>query len=515
MLRIVLVDDEPNVIKGMKHILSKNEELWEVIGTADNGNLGYKTIMELKPDVVITDIRMPDMDGIELAKQISEKSPETKIIMLSGHADFNFARKALRYGAYDYMLKPCRHKEITEVLMKITEEICHNKEEKKQKKKLEIELKSTKKEVEKRRFLEKLLGEVEEEEEIKFTPAIRLVVIEYNKKILKKEKMEQMLHRYGIDKIHMKEIPSLFFYNNRCIFLINTSINMTAYREKLYKMKCEMMKKGEYLYGAISETCQNMTELKKIYQDMDATIRFLGFNHIIEIIEEKEIQRYQEKLYEKELVEEKKILQAIFGGKVQQVEIMLNQSIRKIEKQNIYLDQNSCKMQLKHLMIRIENQLHSKKISLEMIFGREIDTMYEIERIGSKQQVFNWCKNVIIEITRYIEVNRSHLPASIQKAIDYIEAYYYEDIGMKEVADYVNLNPWYFSDLFKEKMGIVFSEYVTNLRIEKAKVLLVTSELKNYEIAEKVGFKNATYFSSVFKKQEKMTPKAYRNIQLK
>lgn len=125
-LSIVIIEDEPIVMAGLCSIINSQCSEWAVVGTADNGHQGLKIVQELKPDIILTDIRMPYLDGLELIKQVRQKDEKVIIIILTGHADFNYAQLAVKYGVLDYILKPSSPKEIISVLERAVSEKARN-----------------------------------------------------------------------------------------------------------------------------------------------------------------------------------------------------------------------------------------------------------------------------------------------------------------------------------------------------------------------------------------------------
>lgn len=127
MLKIVVADDEQIVLDGMKMVLESSGRDWIVAGTALDGVKGLEEIRKHKPDIVITDIKMPEMDGLEMSKIVREESPETVIFVFSGYAEFNLAQKAIGLGVYNYLLKPINYEEIYEALEKAQQLIAERK----------------------------------------------------------------------------------------------------------------------------------------------------------------------------------------------------------------------------------------------------------------------------------------------------------------------------------------------------------------------------------------------------
>lgn len=513
MLKILLIDDECVVLKGMQYILNKFNNLCEIVGTTEGSIEGLKKIEELQPDVVITDVKMPDIDGIELTRLAMEKHPNLYIIILSGHAEFEFARDALRYGAYDYLLKPCKHKVISDLLSKIETELVNKKINGLMQRELEKNLENRNKEIERRKILDIILGKNQDYNLNIPTDNIRVVLIKYKSKCMDKEMVTSIITEAIGEKVDLKYIVELLNYKNQYIIILKGNYDLKYIKNQLYFIKLSLIKQGALVWGGISNIYDGITGLQEAYRESSNIIEYLRFNDILEIREMSEIKKqYINKQNEinKMIFDEDYIIKKLFLGEVKILEEELNANIEKIVHSNEIYDPKIVRTQVKQLMILIEKRLREKNISLEKIFGHSVECIFEIERINNYRNLFDWCKNMLITICCYIKENKKHLPKAIQQVLDYIDMNYEKDISMKQMADYVYLNPWYFSEMFKEKMGIRFSDYLTRVRINKAKELLLHTNLKNYEIAERIGFKNSTYFNVVFKRVEGMTPKLFR-----
>ena len=515
MLRLILVDDEQIVLRGIQHVLSKCSHICEIVGTANSGKNGLQMIDQLRPDVVITDVKMPDIDGIELIKRSMQKHPNLYIIILSGYAEFQFARDALRYGAYDYLLKPCKHKYISNLLEKILGEMEKNSKDRQIQKELEKERFENKKEIERRKILDVILGKCTDSDLEMKTNNIRVLVIEHDNKIAGKEKIIRAISETIMKTVHPKCNIQVLDYANQYILIFTGEYDLKDIKLQLYLLKLKTIKMGCFICGGISHAYDEVCGLRDGYQQCSEIIEYLQFNEIKEIREIDEIRKEHNNRKNKAddtIFDEDSIIEMIFWGKKRALERELNNTIYHMNKQNALYSPKTVRTQIKQLMILVEKKLKEKQITLEMVFNRSIESIYEIQKIKSYRQLLNWCKNMLIMICSYIQENKSHLPKSIRKALNYIDNNYNMAISLRQISQLVYLNPWYFSDLFKEKVGIAFSDYLTNVRIYHAKKLLEQTELKNYEIAEKVGFKNTTYFNMLFKKKEGMTPKAFREL---
>lgn len=509
-LRVVLVDDETIVLRGIQHILSKSKDICEVVGTANSGFEALDVLANQLPDVLITDVKMPDMNGIELLQQAKSLYPELNVIVLSGHAEFEYARDSLRYGAYDYLLKPCKHKEISKILTEIYDNTKLENQTCRQKETLVKYLQSSHQQIKKRQLMDLLTGKSSDYTNVPNKGHLYLGVLAFEEAGHHQNRVRLMVEETLLPWVRGYE-GDIINYENQSILMCYDVESVRHFKEQLYQFKLKAQKEGILICGGLMNIRESNHPLYEAYKQCLIIVEYLQFNELNEIMDmEGYSHHFSKAITPHKSFDEEKIIKYLCLGKCDEIEKILSKNLKALTSQNLIYDPTSTKNYIKQLMILVEKKMNEKDITFKMIFNKEVESMLEVEKRTYYRQLFNWLKNMLMAIVGYIEENQKHLPKSIQKAITYINQYYDKEISMQEVAKEVYLNPWYFSDLFKEKVGVCFSDYVTSVRLQQAKELLCTTDLKNYEIAQKVGFRNATYFNVVFKKFEGMTPKVYR-----
>lgn len=511
MLKVLLVDDEKIVLQGVQHILKGQSDYCEVIGTADSGLKGLSLIDELNPDVVITDIKMPDISGLELLKAAKEKHPDLYVIMLSGHAEFDMAREALQYGAYDYLLKPCKHQKISELLRKIHEEVKEDALVKNEYSKMREELTQSKKALEEVKVKEILLNINGNNMDVEHLDGTLMVIENGQVKKAWSNRCEKAYSSFvmALEKDFMCQSLTI---KHQKILIIYNCFDLNMIKEKLYQLKMTLNRHGCLIIGAISALKGGREDLSKAYSDCTSTIDYFRFNEVYHVTISKDSFESTDLEGLNHLFDEEKIFRSLFKGDCEYIKDSTKKLFNQLLEGKLRYDHTLTKTKMIQLMVLIEMRLNSNNMDLHQVFDKRINYIYDIEKTKTIRQLFDYVGNVLFVIASYIERSNCHIPPSIRQAMDYIETHFDQDISMNEVAESVYLNPWYFSELFKEKTGITFTDFLTNVRLENAKKLLRTSNLKNFEIAEKVGFENASYFNAVFKKKVGLTPRTYRQM---
>jgi two-component system response regulator YesN len=415
MYKLLIVDDDEMMREGIEKNINWFELGFQVVGTAADGEEGLELAHQFKPDIVLSDIEMPFMDGIEMGKQILESYPITKLVFLTGYDDFSYAKKALQIKACEYVLKYEDNDMIVDAVLKARLEFEKEKSNQdKEKKYRSLSLNN---------FLSELLVGGGSEESIEYSANILNLSLDGK--------------RFCVAVI----IPcdfEIFFDTN-----LSEEANMDLLSFTIKNQCDELLEKSQTGY------CIN-------YRNR--------IHLLLDITEQNENLDTQNIPILKEIVE----------------------SINKVLKINISIYVGSSYLGYQNIPVSYN----------EALISAEMKNLKQDQDIISYEHIKNH--------------GNSHLMA-IKKVKEYIdENFQNELLSLNEVADTVYLASSYISTLFKKYMGIKFSEYLLNLRISKAKDMLKYTDLKTYEIAEKVGYSNSQYFSVLFKKCSRYSPTEYR-----
>lgn len=482
-LRILIVDDETPIREWIDFCLQKVSLPLEVVGLAANGKEAYELFLEKRPNVVITDISMPVLDGLELIRKIKVISPNTQFVILTCHEDFSYARKAIKLGAVEYLLK-------TEVTNdKLSEIMTH------------LSKNAVVTDYDEGRIIERQIyfdgivngTFVPEYEKLKnlgikintgnyFVVAINVV----------KQQVVEDLHRefneykYGIT----------FFPYGRNIYLLIVATEQV-------NSKLLQISNVTQFAGLVKSSFNGNIGISRVYSDIihlkDAVrgaiyqlgVAFYGADSSVNI----EIHRPQNNT-EINIIE---ITDAI---------------LYKIYSKT----RDEIKQDVMHFLQAVEQIKYSDIDQLINCINRIMDRLCEKYPVGkelrpdfSKTLSF---RSLWEEVSDYFLSIGSGKTEKVSeytgKAVHYIEKNYSLECGLNDVAQEVGLNPEYFSRLFKNETGCNFSAYVTKTRMEAAKELLINTDMRVNEIALKVGYQNLAYFSRIFKKYVGITPFDYR-----
>ncbi|MBD2866960.1 helix-turn-helix domain-containing protein [Paenibacillus arenilitoris] len=380
-MKLVIADDEIGIVLGLQKIIGKYLPACEVVGTAMNGIEGAKVVRELKPDIVMTDIRMPQSDGLEMIGLLKAEGCKAKFIILSGYAEFEYAKRGIELGVKFFINKPVEEEELQACVYKVMEEIERERRQTKQ-------------------FNELMLKEIAE------------------------GGYEPNAHDHFL--VHMLSFP---LAHHRFVAAL----------------------------AEMNEAADNMT-----IDPLSAIMEMLGtelamYSHI-------KIFRYEERRL------------AIIIADPHPAASLLSQALQRAR-------------------VRIESRLN---IKLTVAVGREYDSIRGIQR----------------SFVEAMEALSSAIPKKrdiIAEVKGYMAEHYGENITLADLAGRFYINPNYLSQLFKEKTGDTYLSVLLHIRMNKAKELLEKSDLKVYEICQKVGYADTGYFSKLFERTVGCTPTEYRN----
>lgn len=531
-IKVFLVEDEVIIRSGVKKSINWEQEGYEFVGEASDGELAYPMILKEKPDILITDIRMPFMDGLELSRLVKKELPDIKILILSGYDEFEYAKKAIKIGVTEYLLKPISAAKLTEVLNAVAETIRQENEEKNLLETYFAEMRENT-ERDKMRLFEKLLmgdlsmGEILEAGE-RFgmnlgASCYKIVLFKILANLENHVYAEQMVDACSSVEQAASMMEGVYVFQRG---VEGWAFLLTAQDEKsmeesakiLYQNLKQAMKNYTQLeyFGGIGSTVPRIRSLKQSFREADRAFAARFVEETNQIISQKEFEKSQmeEGLKMQGVVQigkSREMLQKFLSnGTREEVKAFSDAYISRIEEENIrstmvrqYVVMDVCIVILSFCeRISSANRLQEEAEELQKMM-QKIHSLSEIKKYVVR------LLNEAIEL-RDAESGRrySDLIAAAKKEIE--NHYMTEEISLNTVAISVGMSPSYFSSIFSKEAGKTFVEYLTEVRIEKAKEFLMCSSMKTSEIGYEVGYKDPHYFSYIFKKVQGCSPKEYR-----
>jgi two-component system response regulator YesN len=535
MLKMIIADDEYNVREGLKDVVPWGELGIEIVAVAADGQEAFELCRLLKPDILLTDIRMPMMDGLEAALKLKELEDPVRIIIISGAQDFNYAKTALSLNADGYILKPIKIHELQDTVRKVVSSISieRNREEKNQQLKQQLYENMP---VLREKFLANLtLGIYKSEQDalnkLEFfglpmeinslwTVAV-LQIDEYDKAIERYTEEYKQLLNFSVNNI-LEEITErnqagIVFYMNENEFVV--VFNQAAQAGERHLDICQEMIDciNKFLKMPISagigNPVQKVYSLHYSYEEALSAIAYkfyTGKNSILQISDFKTNKNSLEypKLYD----DESKLINSMKLGNQVEVSRLVEDIFKALcANHNLPADyvQSIC-IELIHMASRT---LYEFGENIHLIVSDYSALFSEVYSKREASELRDAILAFFLQLTDYFAQKQTQKNSrTIQKIKDIISQKYMKNITVARLSGEVYLSPNYISLIFKQETGESVTEYVTKVRMEAAKELLKAPDLKILEVSEMVGYENSTYFSTVFKKYTGMHPQKYRTL---
>ncbi len=520
MLKIFLVEDEMIMREGIKNNIDWEKENFSFVGDAADGELAYPLIIQKKPDILITDIKMPFMDGLELSRLVKAELPDIKIIILSGYDEFDYAKEAIDIGIAEYLLKPVTSAKLIETLHRVGNMILEQREKNAVKGGADAEMMFFRKLVSGSMSVSLLLKEGRE-------LGIELAASEYNLLLL------QLFLGTDVDESHnrIEKIRQGFLQLKETCpnveiadrgreefwFLLKGTQehplsvleqDITAVLQKLVQDENETQ-----YFGVLGKRTERLGDLSVCYEEANRRFahRFLKERNQIYHADESAGPAIDLGSLNLSQTDRKALEQFLSTGLKGDAESFIDEYFDKAGGKNIQsiLFRQYVVMDIYIITINFSQKMGYKKQELAALYGDEQEFM---KVFTSVEDTKAYLKKLL---ETAIDLREKALPGKydtvIKQAQEYIEEHYNQyDISLNTVAASVNLSPNHFSAIFSQELGETFIEYLTRVRMERAKELLRTTSKKSTEIAYEVGYKDAHYFGSLFKKTQNCTPKEYR-----
>lgn len=544
MIKVFLVEDEIVIRNGIKNSIDWEKEGYQFAGEASDGELALPMILKEKPDIVITDIRMPFMDGLELSRMVKKELPDTKIVILSGYDDFGYAKEAIKIGVTEYLLKPVSSAMLLEHLQEVSKTIQSERENQALKDTYLREMRENE-ELIKMKFLGELLsGEMSLSAAIEkgkrfhmnlSAQTYQIILFKYMiKNLADAQSSETTVEAYEAIEKFVDAFPDVYSFQRGVegwAFLVTAE--ETELEEKTRRFLDQLVKVLETFpqidyFGGIGMPVSRLRELRYSFRDADRAFagRFTQEeNQIISSSKLPEPQKDND--FDVNSVGELSKIQYVIekflnSGSQEEVASFVEALFEEVPKEhfrsliirqyvimNIYATVASF---CEKISADANQNTKDEEAQIKDLKEREELLKNAVTSSESLEDIRQYISSLLenaIELRNTVSGRRySDIIMTAKRRIE--KDYMSEDISLNTVALDVGMSPSYFSSIFSKEMGKTFIEYLTEVRMEKAKEYLTCSAMKTSEIGYEVGYKDPHYFSYIFKKTQGCTPKEYR-----
>ena len=518
--KVFLVEDEIVTREGIRDNVDWEAAGFEFCGEAPDGEMALPLIEETKPDVLITDIKMPFMDGLQLSKIVHEQMPWVKIVILSGHNEFEYAQSALKLGVTDYLLKPVSSKDLYRVLETLSGTLEQEKQEREELKKLERSIEDNLVYRREKFLIQLLMGGISSAEAIEQSRQVGLDILAryYLVIFIRIELCDEVqlfdYHEYQ----RVEKLVSKFAGNNLDVLLTKKDLEELVLLIKSDNLE-QLVEEGKFLAYLIKDEVEQQTDCKIVVGLGSPQDRLGDIHHSFAeaLVRSRPDQtagmRFQTDLERFNLVkiDREAIENYIKTGVKQGFDEFFSSVIQPIGE--VALNSHPIKHYLFVDIILTVSQFISD-------LGGDADKLASnVHRIENSLVDIRNMKDLKEEVRQIFAtaLNFRHSQVSHERAIILHQAKAYideemsnHDLKMSTVADKFSISASHFSTIFHQEFGVTFRDYLSNIRINHAKELLRTTNLSIAKIAYQCGYNDSHYFSSAFKRQTGLPPREFR-----
>ena len=524
--KVILVDDEAEVIDIMEAKIRWSELGFEVVGSAKNGVKALELVEKLQPDVVLTDIRMPYMDGLELSRKLNQDYPNIYIILCTGFDEFEYAKEAVHLDIKEYLLKPISAAELSESLMRLKENLDKEREEKLNVRKLENYFQESLPALQSNLFISLMEGRVSEEDYARFSAAYQVNmkgplfccivfhtsenhVPEGMNPLLLSMSVEREIRQRLVEKWHCKE----FLYLGNTVLIMEMGseeqmVTITDECDRFCRWAYRVM--GAVVTAGIGTVCDNLLNINLSYEGAREAVSYrvlYGTQRAINIREI--VPKEQATLSQLEEGRMHDLFRAIRVGNPEKIEEAVQKEIQKMYKHTVTIGQYH--LAAMETVSNFYKFCANNSLDFNEIAGN-VPNLYEKVPQMDESSLTSWMNEMARMISEELKTARNSTSHRLVTEAQLLvrEKYMDASISLDVVCSILGVSNSYFSSVFKKETGKSFISYLTDYRMDIAEELILSGEDKSYKVAEKVGYLDANYFSYVFKKRFGVSPSKYR-----
>lgn len=538
MIKVFIVEDETVIREGIKRRIDWEANGLCLVGEAGDGELAYPMIQETKPDLLITDIMMPFMDGLELSELVKKEMPQIKIIIISGFEHFVYANRALKIGIVDYLSKPVDARKLLNIMIQVKEQIERDQQKRKYIERYEME-REKKRILKKNQLFNDMISDRCSVSEIisrgmqlqidLAAKAYNMILFQYWQDKTETEVQtglsEQALMNKIAEKLEGCQYKAVFFNRESeggAVLVkgkdrdeLNSTVNKIL--ETLEQITLSWT--GYRYFAGVGQYFTRLGDITKCYYQANKAFAYRLFDQSKKVVFSSELsdmdrdQGLQINMDEIDMgkMDKDTLEDFLKNGSGEEAADFIDHYIESIGKAN-----------MESMIFRQYIVLDTNFAALRFLkkIGNKEDTLKEhhtkvgdlLANISSRELTRNYLIKILeLCIETRDQMSKSRLEGWIEDAKDYINEHYGDEkISLNAVAAFVNVSPNHFSRVFRQVEGKTFVEYLTKTRLNKAKEMLRCSSMKTSDIGSRLGYRDAHYFYYIFKKEVGCTPKDYR-----
>ncbi len=522
MYKVFIVDDEVIVREGIRNKIQWDETLFTLAGEAGDGEIALSMIQEIKPDILITDIKMPFMDGLQLSMIVKNIQPWIRIIILSGHDEFDYAKEAIKIGVDDYILKPFSSEDLMKSMLKASRKIDQQKKLSILSSTFDTEV-TTAQYIHKQSFLRTLLTEQHDcdflekkasDAGISLHDSVFIVCLSqihsYDKETVSLQNIRNRIHTISENMQHV-----LFFTISIDRFAcILKSSNKDKLEEESFSFAQTIQhevegEKETTVITSIGSIAENLSEISKSFSEAEHIISLCKISGKNRIFCYGDIHTHENSSLI--LQEHDPVVEQLKYASLNEVEKIVDGYISLLGENPGHFGIIASYLLIEVIMA-VSKLVEELGDNIQQVMPRILTRDFVTHSVETPDILIKEVNSILHEIIQWRDNRSSGRYADvILKAKKYIEENYNNpSVCLHTVAEHVCLSPNHFSTVFSQECGNTFIEYLTDIRLTMAKKLLKTTQKRSTDIAYEIGFSDPHYFSYIFKKHTGMSPREYR-----
>lgn len=524
--RVLLADDEEEIRTGISRKIDWASLGFCLVGEAGNGEEALELADRLRPDVVLTDIKMPFMDGLELCRRLRLTLPGARLVIFSGFDDFEYARQAMSLGVSEYILKPINASELQQVLEKLRDQLDRQRLERRDMETLRRRYEESLPVLRELFYTRLLSGQIRPEQvqdraaryEIDLPPGLWTVALVHVDGLGDEGERDELLLlsvQSFLEKHFALEgcAARVVLYEDMAALLVHLDREDRLYPlleelERLSRLSQSYL--GLRLTTGVGLPCQGAEELNRSAAGARSALdyRVLAGGGRVIYIGDQEPQTAAAPFFDEE--DQRALSAAVKLGTQEQTGAVVRELIERLRHAGLSL--SKCDLFLLEVVTCLVRLTRSGGLAVEEVFGENFTGVVSVSDFSSLEELGRWLGERCGQLHDLLGRRRSDSAwQMVERAKDYIAGHYTDEgLSVETLCAHIHLSPTYFSTLFKREVGMPFTAYVTKVRMEEAVRLLRETDEKTYRIAEATGYSDPNYFSYVFKRQFGLSPSKFR-----
>ena len=521
LYRVLLVDDEEDIREGISRKMDWLGLGFSLVGEAANGQDALELAESLRPDVILTDIKMPFMDGLELCRILTDRLPAARFVVFSGFDAFEYAKQAIQMNVVEYILKPINADELSAVLRRLKDQLDRERAERRNVELLRSRYMENLPVLRELFYANLLDGRIEPGTERERAArldidlqgeewAVGLAYIGSDRR--------DALSTLSVQKLLEESLTAdrckLSLYNDWVAVIVSLTESFTIYDLiRVLDRVCTLA--ASYLSltltVGVGAPCKELSGMARSAAEARTALEYRSMVGRGQVIYIGDLEPDGGQVLTFEEADERTLTAAVRLGSEQEVRDAAAALAGKIREANPSAGQYN--LFLMELVTHLMKMTRRSGVGVEEVFGTGFSLPIQDSALPSLEELEDWCAERYLRLRTLIRRRQTDSAGqTVETAKEYIRQHYAEsDLSVEKLCAYLHLSSTYFSTLFKRETGTSFTAYVTTVRMEAAAEAIRGTEEKTYLIAQRCGYEDPNYFSYVFKRHFGVTPTKYRS----